>query len=56
MNSGEIIQAISTLSGSELSRVRKAVVRRREELKQSTVAGRRNHGTGILQLEDGRAS
>jgi hypothetical protein len=51
MNSGEIIQAISTLSGSELSRVRKAVVRRREELKQSTVAGRRNHGTGILQLE-----
>ena len=51
MNPDEIIDAISKLSGPELSRVRKAVEHRRELLKQSTVAERRNHGRGILQLE-----
>ena len=52
MNPDEIVQAISTLSGSELNRVRKALEQRREQLlKQSTVAQRRNHGRGILQLE-----
>ena len=52
MNPDEIIEAISNLSGPDLNRVRKAVKRRREQLlKQSTVAERRNHGRGILQLE-----
>ena len=52
MDPDRIIQAISTLSGPELSRVREALERRREQLvKQSTVAERRNHARGILQLE-----
>ena len=52
MNPDEIVRAISTLSGPELNRVRKALEQRREQLlKQSTVAQRRNHGRGILQLE-----
>jgi hypothetical protein len=51
LNTDEIIAAISTLSGPELRRVRKAVEQRGEQLKQSTVAERRNHGSGILQLE-----
>jgi hypothetical protein len=51
LNADEIITAIATLSGPELSRVRKAVEHRHEQLKQSTVAERRNHDRGILQLE-----
>jgi hypothetical protein len=51
LNPEEIVQAISNLSGPELDRVRKALEQRREQLKQSTVAQRRNHGRGILQLE-----
>jgi hypothetical protein len=51
LNVDEIIDAISTLSGPGLDRVRKAVEQRREQLKQSIVAERRNHGSGILQLE-----
>jgi hypothetical protein len=51
LNSDEIIDVISNLSGPELDRIRKALEHRREQLKQSTVAERRNHGSGILQLE-----
>jgi hypothetical protein len=52
LNPDEIVRAISTLSGPELNSVRKALEQRREQLlKQSTVARRRNHGRGILQLE-----
>jgi hypothetical protein len=52
LNPDEIVEAICNLSGPELSRVRKAVERRGEQLvKQSTVVERRNHGRGILQLE-----
>jgi hypothetical protein len=56
LNPDEIVRAISTLSGPELNSVRKALEHRREQrseqlLKQSTVAQRRNHGRGILQLE-----
>ena len=51
MNTEEIIAAISTLSGPELNRVLKAVEQRSAQLKQSTVAEHRNHGSGILQLE-----
>jgi hypothetical protein len=51
LNPDEIVEAISNLSGPELDRVRKALEQRREQLKQSTVAQRRNHGRGILQLE-----
>jgi hypothetical protein len=52
LNPDEIVRAIFTLSGPELNRVRKALEQRREQLlKQSTVAQRRNHGRGILQLE-----
>jgi hypothetical protein len=51
LNVDEIIEAISNLSGPGLDRVRKAVEHRREQLLQSMVAERRNHGTGILQLE-----
>jgi len=46
-----IIDAISTMSGAELERVREAVERRRETLVQSTVVERRSYGSGILQLE-----
>jgi hypothetical protein len=49
--SDQIIQAISNLSGPELERVRRAVERRTDEIKQSSVIERRNHGSGILQLE-----
>ena len=52
MSTDEIVAAISRLNGPDLERVRKAVERRREQLvKQSTVVERRNHGSGILQLE-----
>jgi hypothetical protein len=51
LNLDEIIQAISYLSQPELGRVRNALQRRHELLKQSTVAQRRNYGRGILQLE-----
>ena len=51
MNPDEIVEAISGLSRPELEKVRKAVERRREQLKQSMVVERRNHGRGILQLE-----
>ena len=51
LNTEEIIAAISTLSGPELNRVLKAVEQRSAQLKQSTVAEHRNHGSGILQLE-----
>ena len=52
MDPDEIIAAISDFSGPELERVRQALERRREQLvKQSTVVERRNHGSGILQLE-----
>src|ERR671939_361642 len=46
-----IIEAICTMSGPELERVREAVERRRERLAQSTVIERRSFGSGILQLE-----
>lgn len=51
MNADEIIEAFSHLSGPELERVRAALEHRRYELKQSSVIERRNHGSGILQLE-----
>ena len=52
MGPDEIIAAIASLSGPELESVRKAVELRHEQLvKRSTVVERRNHGTGILQLE-----
>jgi hypothetical protein len=47
----EIAAAISDFGGAELRRVREAVERRRDELKQSSVVERPNHGSGILQLE-----
>jgi hypothetical protein len=51
MKLNELVQAISNLSGPELITVRKAVEQRREQLRQSSVIERRNHGRGILQLE-----
>jgi len=51
LNLDEILQAISNLSGPELERVREAADHRRALLKQSSVVQRRNHGSGILQLE-----
>jgi hypothetical protein len=53
LNLHEILEAISKLSGPELDRVRQAADRRSSSarLKQSTVAERRNHASGILQLE-----
>src|SRR4051794_15073893 len=51
LNPDEIIEAISNLSGPGLDRVRKALEQRREQLKQSMVAERRNYSRGILQLE-----
>ena len=51
MNLASILEAISQMSGPELQRVREAVERRRERLKQSTVLERRSYGSGILQLE-----
>jgi hypothetical protein len=51
LNADEIIEAISHLSRPELERVRGALEHRRDELKQSSVIERRNHGRGILQLE-----
>ena len=51
MDLREIIEAISTMSGPELERVREGVERRRERLAQSTVIERRSFGSGILQLE-----
>ena len=46
-----ILEAISTMSGPELERVREAVEGRRETLAQSTLVERRSFGNGILQLE-----
>ncbi len=51
MNLDSILEAISKMSGPELERLREAVERRRERLKQSTVLERRSYGSGILQLE-----
>ncbi len=51
MNLHEILEAISKLSGPELDKVREAADRSRARLKQSTVVERRNHASGILQLE-----
>jgi hypothetical protein len=51
LNADEIIEAISQLSGPELECVRAELEHRRDELKQSSVIERRNHGSGILQLE-----
>ncbi len=51
MDFATILEAISTMSGEELARVREAVERRREALAQSTVVERRSFGSGVLQLE-----
>jgi hypothetical protein len=51
LNLHEILEAISKLSRPELDKVREAADRSRARLKQSTVVERRNHASGILQLE-----
>ena len=51
MDLSTLLEAISTMSGPELERVRQALERRRERLAQSTVIEWRSFGSGILQLE-----
>jgi hypothetical protein len=48
---GEIIEAISVMSGEELERVGEAVEERRQTFAQSSVVEQRSYGSGILQLE-----
>jgi hypothetical protein len=51
LNLDHILEAISNLRGPDLRRVQAALEHRRDELKQSSVIERRNHGNGIMQLE-----
>jgi hypothetical protein len=51
MDLDAILEAISSMSGPELERVREALDSRRYRLAQSTVVERRSYGSGLLQLE-----